>query len=77
MKGAANLFVCCPFGDYEIDLDVESFSDEGSTREQRTAWEIENSSDEVLATLANVLLAEATPNDGDTGEIILTVLIKH
>ncbi|CAM9274851.1 unnamed protein product [Laminaria digitata] len=41
-----NLFVCCPFGDYEIDLDVESFSDEGSTREQRTAWEIENGPDE-------------------------------
>ena len=48
-----NLFVCCPFGDYEIDLDVESFSDEGSTLEQRTAWEIENGPDEVLIDAEN------------------------
>ena len=43
-----NLFLCCPFGDYEIDLIVESYSDEGSELQQRTAWEIENGSDEVL-----------------------------
>lgn len=42
-----NLFLCCPFGDYEIDLVVESFSDEGSALQQRTAWEIENGPDEV------------------------------
>ena len=42
-----NLYVCCPFGEYEIDLDVESYSDEGSTLQQRTAWEIENGPDEV------------------------------
>eukprot|EP00904_Undaria_pinnatifida_P008999 jgi/Undpi1/5229/HiC_scaffold_2.g00511.m1 len=41
-----NLYVCCPFGEYEIDLDVESYSDEGSTLQQRTAWEIENGPDE-------------------------------
>lgn len=42
------MFLCCPFGEYEIDLDVKSFSDEGSTLQQRTAWEIENGPDEVL-----------------------------
>lgn len=41
-----NLFLCCPFGDYELDLIVESFSDEGSDLEQRTSWEIENGPDE-------------------------------
>ena len=47
-----NLFVCCPFGNYEIDLDVDSYSDEGSTLQQRTAWEIENGYDEVLTQTA-------------------------
>ena len=42
-----NLFLCCPFGQYELDLVVESFSDEGSDLQQRTAWEIENGPDEV------------------------------
>ena len=44
-----NLFVCCPFGEYELDLEVESYSDEGSTLQQRTAWEIENGEDEVCS----------------------------
>lgn len=43
-----NLFLCCPFGNYELELVVESFSDEGSELEQRTSWEIENGPDEVF-----------------------------
>ena len=42
-----NLFVCSPFGEYELDLDVESESDADSTLEGRTSWEIENGPDEV------------------------------
>lgn len=42
-----NGFVCAPFGNYEIELDVTSYSDAGSTMQQRTAWEIENGPDEV------------------------------
>eukprot|EP00904_Undaria_pinnatifida_P009002 jgi/Undpi1/5231/HiC_scaffold_2.g00512.m2 len=44
-----NIFVCAPFGHYEIDLDVASYSDEGSTLQQRTAWEIENGPDEACS----------------------------
>ena len=44
-----NLFVCCPYGEYELDLVVESFSG-GTIRQQRTSWEIENGPDEVCLT---------------------------
>lgn len=44
-----NLFVCCPFGEYELDLVVESTSS-GTIRQQRTSWEIENGPDEVRLT---------------------------
>lgn len=43
-----NLLVCSPFGEYEVDLDIQSFSDEGSTLEQRTSWQVKNGPDEVL-----------------------------
>lgn len=43
-----NLLACSPFGEYQIDLDVESFSDENSTLQQRTSWQIKNGPDEVL-----------------------------
>eukprot|EP00904_Undaria_pinnatifida_P009184 jgi/Undpi1/5396/HiC_scaffold_2.g00677.m1 len=35
-----------PYGEYELDLDVESFDDEGTTRWTRIAYEIENGEDE-------------------------------
>lgn len=44
-----NLFVCSPFGEYELDLDVQSFDDEDSTERKRIAFEIENGADEVTA----------------------------
>ena len=40
--------MCSPYGEYELDLDVESFDDEGTTRWTRIAYEIENGEDEVL-----------------------------
>ena len=48
-----NLFVCCPFGEYELELDVESYGS-GSIRQQRTSWEIENGADEVRFVKAEV-----------------------
>lgn len=42
-----NLFVCSPYGEYELDLDVESFDDEDTTRWTRIAYELENGADEV------------------------------
>ena len=63
-----NLFLCCPFGDYELELVVESFSDEGSELQQRTSWEIENGPDEVyiyssayLPAKTNCCVNPATP----------------
>lgn len=46
-KVQLNLFVCSPFGHYELDLDIESESDPGSTLEGRTSWEIQNGLDQV------------------------------
>lgn len=43
-----SLIVCSPFGEYEIDLDILSFSDENSTLERRTSWLIKTGVDEVL-----------------------------
>ena len=43
-----NLLVCAPFGAYELGMDIESFSYEGSTREQRTSWLIKNGLDQVF-----------------------------
>eukprot|EP00904_Undaria_pinnatifida_P009040 jgi/Undpi1/5266/HiC_scaffold_2.g00547.m1 len=41
-----SLFVCSPFGEYEIDLEILSFSDENSTLERRTSWLIKTGVDE-------------------------------
>lgn len=46
-----NLYVCAPFGDYEIDLDVESYSDDSATIVESpasTSWIIRNGHDQVL-----------------------------
>lgn len=43
-----NLYVCSPFGEYELDMDIDSHSDEGSTLQQRTSWLIKNGPDQVL-----------------------------
>lgn len=43
-----NIFVCAPFGDYEIELQVASYSKAGSMLQKRTAWEIEKGKEEVL-----------------------------
>lgn len=42
-----NLFVCAPFGEYEIELDVKSFTGDRPGLQERTAWELENGEDEV------------------------------
>lgn len=43
-----NLYVCAPFGGYELDMDIDSHSDEGSTLQQRTSWLIRNGHDQVV-----------------------------
>ena len=42
-----NLLICCPFGDYELDLDIQSYDDESTTRISRLSFEVENGADEV------------------------------
>lgn len=42
-----NLLLCVPFGDYELDMLVESFNYESTTKTTRFAFEIENGADEV------------------------------
>lgn len=41
-----NIFVCAPFGEYELTLDVQSYTDTNSGLAQRTSWELENGEDE-------------------------------
>lgn len=42
------LLVCCPFGQYELTLDVTSYSDTEGKPEKRVAWRIENGYDGVI-----------------------------
>lgn len=42
-----NLLICCPFGEYELDLDIQSYDDESTTRTSRLSFEVENGADEV------------------------------
>lgn len=42
-----NLLMCAPFGEYELELDTESYSDAASSTQGRTSWEILNGVDEV------------------------------
>lgn len=37
-----NIFVCAPFGEYAIELKVESTTVNALEMQQRTAWEIED-----------------------------------
>ena len=41
-----NLFICSPFGEYELELDIKSENDAGTTN-KRVSWEVENGPDEV------------------------------
>ena len=43
-----NLHICCPFGEYELDMNIQSYSNRNSTLQQRTAWEVQNGPDEVF-----------------------------
>lgn len=47
-----DLFVCAPFGDYELELVVQSSTDDDAPEvyQRRSAWEIENGEDEVKVT---------------------------
>ena len=45
-----NLFVCAPFGHYELVMDIEGFSDESSSRRGLTSWEVEDGPNEVRST---------------------------
>lgn len=42
-----NIFVCAPFGEYELTLDVQSYTRTNLGLAQRTSWELENGEDEV------------------------------
>lgn len=46
-----DLWVCAPFGEYELEMVVMSFTDDDApiAFEKRSAWEIENGADEVGA----------------------------
>lgn len=46
-KAQLNLLVCAPFGEYELELDTESYSDGTSGTHGRTSWEIFNGVEEV------------------------------
>lgn len=46
-KVQLNLLLCAPYGDYELVLYTESYSDAGSTLQQRTSWEVLDGHDEV------------------------------
>jgi len=50
-----SLYVCSPFGEYELDMDIDSYSDESSTLQQRTSWLIKNGHDQVFTQEVNVL----------------------
>lgn len=41
------LLICAPFGEYELELGTNSFSDGTSGTQQHTSWEILNGLDEV------------------------------
>lgn len=44
-----SIFVCAPFGEYELMLDVNSYTEDPDSRlQQRTAWTLENGDEEVL-----------------------------
>lgn len=52
-----NLYVCSPFGTYEIDLDVESYSDESVEMVEypaSTSWTIRNGHDKVWTEQSNL-----------------------
>lgn len=62
-----NLHVCAPFGAYEIDLDVESYSDESVQNVEyppSTSWTIWNGVDEVLTESPNILKRGAHDKNG-------------
>lgn len=42
-----NLYVCAPFGEYELVMDIDSYSGPSSTLQQRTSWLIKNGPDQV------------------------------
>lgn len=53
------LSICAPFGDYELELQTESYSDAAFGMQGRTSWEILNGADEVMMVEAD--LAEMLP----------------
>lgn len=49
-----SIFVCAPFGKYDITLDVKSYTDDPNSRlQQRTAWTLENGENKVLLSSLN------------------------
>lgn len=39
-KVQLNLLVCAPYGEYELELSIDSYSKSGSGLERRTSWEV-------------------------------------
>lgn len=39
-RSQLNLWVCAPFGDYELEIETDSFSEGTTASEGRTSWEI-------------------------------------
>lgn len=54
-KVELQLSVCCPYGQYELELDVKSYNDEDD-KEQRVAWRIESGRDGVSLGLQSRLI---------------------
>lgn len=52
------LSICAPFGEYELELETDSYSSPTSDMKARTSWEILNGSDEVMV---ETWLAEMLP----------------
>lgn len=46
-----NLYLCPPFGEYELDMEIDSYSDEGLTLQQRTSWLVKNGPDQVMTVM--------------------------
>lgn len=51
-----NLLLCAPFGEYELELETDSFSDDTFVFQGRTSWSILNGYDEVRGALRAFLI---------------------
>lgn len=47
-RSQLNLWVCAPFGEYELELESDSYSEGKDAGGRHTAWQILNGDDEVM-----------------------------